>query len=105
MGGLFEEIVGLFSAEDDGETPLSSRLAYDVAAAARYLPDPGEPFQAEVRRLIARHRSRGHERAPDPHDLATRLCDWAEWLPEGEQTETLARWLVLARFVAQGGGE
>jgi CRISPR-associated protein Cmr2 len=105
MGGLVDELVGLFTSVGGAETPLSSRLAYDVSSVAPILPEPGDQFRSELGRLIARHRNRTHAQGPDPDRLATRLCDWAKGLPAGEQSETLARWLILARFIAQGGGE
>jgi len=99
MGGTFDELVEWFQDE-----VLPSRFAYDVASSA-YALQPGDMFQAELRRLVARHRDGRKASAPDPQTLAERLNDWATRLPEQEEEKaaTLANWVLLARFVAQGG--
>ncbi|MBI4494107.1 MAG: type III-B CRISPR-associated protein Cas10/Cmr2 [Chloroflexi bacterium] len=98
VGEPFGQLVKLFA--DDA---LASRFAYDAAGAAYAFPQAGAAFAAELKRLLARHRAARHPDAPVPAQWAERLHAWATHLPEG--TEGLGRWLVLARFVAQGGGE
>lgn len=103
----FAALVALFTEGDAGQ-PLASRFPYDVVAAAHALPDADERFHAELCRLFTRHRNGQHPAAPDPAQWAQRLTDWARRLPHpatGSVTDELARWLVLARFVAQGGSE
>jgi len=102
IGDTFAMIVGLFQ-EDGTGAPLSSRLAYDVRQAAYALPKADAKSKAELKRLIRRHRNDKHPRAPDPESLAARLHEWATGLPCG--MEELGRWLLFARFVAQGGSE
>lgn len=104
---MFDELTRLFG-EDAAGQPLASRFPYDVAAVAHALVDPDERFHAELRRLLTRHQNAHHPHAPDPVDWARRLCEWAQRLPPpegGSVTEELARWLLFARFVAQGGTE
>ncbi len=103
----FAELVRLFT-EDGAGQPLASRFPYEVAASAYALAELDERFAAELRRLFTRHRNARHPHAPDPEHWAQRLWEWARRLPppeHGSVTEELARWLVFARFVAQGGGE
>jgi CRISPR-associated protein Cmr2 len=106
LGRNFEELVGLF-AEEGGRSPLASGFAYDVATACYALPDPDDRFQAELRRLLARHRAHRHPGAPDPAVWAERLCAWADRLRGASAdlcaTEVLAHWLVFARFIALHG--
>lgn len=107
LGTTFTALVGLFT-EDDAGQPLASRFPYDVTASAYGLAIPDARFQAELCRLLTRHRNEQHPAAPDPAQWAQRLTDWTRRLPQpdtGSVTDELARWLVFARFVAQGGGE
>jgi CRISPR-associated protein Cmr2 len=107
LGTTVTDLVHLFT-ETDGRQPLASRFPYAVANAAYAVPDPGVMFTAELRRLLGRHRDRSHRDAPDPETWAARLNAWAAGLPAVggvSATEHLARWLIFARFVAQGGGE
>ncbi|GAB4580217.1 MAG: type III-B CRISPR-associated protein Cas10/Cmr2 [Anaerolineales bacterium] len=90
------ELVQMFQ-----EDSLASRMAYDTVRSAYALPDPGPMFTAELKRLLSRHRSKDHANAPDPVAWAERLDKWAEALPK--KTEELGGWLVLARFLSQGG--
>jgi CRISPR-associated protein Cmr2 len=96
---------------------LSSKLPYAVANAAYALPDPDDAFEAELRRLLKRHHN-PKKWSESETEWAGRLRAWAEDLPKppaarkGEhssesisQTEELAHWLALARFMAQGGVE
>ncbi|MEA3376565.1 MAG: type III-B CRISPR-associated protein Cas10/Cmr2 [Chloroflexota bacterium] len=103
----FEPLVNFFR---DGA--LSSRLPYAVAEWAYAFEQPGDAFEAELRRLLGRHHDPKRWTESEA-EWAERLRDWAQDLPQpmGEryessgQTEELARWLVLARFLAQGGIE
>jgi CRISPR-associated protein Cmr2 len=100
VGEVFAEVMRLFQGDAQGE-PLSSKFAYDVLHAAYALPDADEKCRAELKRLLIRHRNGKHPQAPDPDEWAERLRTWAAALPG--QSEELGRWLVFARFVAQGG--
>lgn len=99
---IFDDLVGLFRKDVSGAA-LASGFAYEAAAASEIFPEADEKFKAELKRLIGRHRNRKHPQPPDPQEWAERLCAWTWKLPGG--TEELGRWLVLARFLAQGGGE
>lgn len=103
VGETFVDITKFFQGDADGE-PLSSKFAYDILQAAYALPEADEKSQAELRRLLKRHRNPKHSQAPDPDKWAERLHTWATQLPE-QSLEELGRWLVFARFVAQGGRE
>jgi hypothetical protein len=102
LGETFAATTKLFQGDTYGE-PLSSKFAYDVLQAAYALPKADEKAQAELRRLLTRHRNNRHPQAPDPKEWPERLITWATHLPD--QIEELGRWLVFARFVAQGGRE
>lgn len=80
---------------------LSSRFAYEAAANIPFLA--GDLLRSELKRLIRRHRDEKKPDAPDAKDLSDELATWAQNLPGGG--EELSGWLLLARFVAQGGGE
>ncbi len=90
--------------------PLTMKLAQAVFAEARTLAGlPTEAQRAEVRRLLARH-SEGLDRTAG-QQLADQLIAFAEGLAaHGRRVgrsgfEQMADWLLLARFLAQGGGE
>lgn len=95
MGDTFGRLVALFQSE-----ALSSKLPYAVAESAYTLPQADGMFESELRRLLHRHRhpTRWQE---DEAQWAATLQSWAATLPE--QSAELARWLTLARFIAQGG--
>jgi len=104
LGDRFEELCGWFETG-----ALSSRFAYDAADVAQRLGGPDglpqanltKPFRAELKRLLRRHRDEHKPRPPDPERAADDLMEWATTLP-GSFRE-LANWILLARFVAQGG--
>lgn len=100
VGQTLADMMRLFQGDTQGE-PLSSKFAYDVLHAAYALPDADEKCRAELKRLLTRHRNGKHPQAPDPDEWAERLRTWAAALPD--KSEELGRWLVFARFVAQGG--
>lgn len=89
-------LVGWFRTE-----ALSSRFAHEAARSAGVLGEAPELFRAELRRLVRRHRAPGVAEPGD--DAADLLAAWSSRLPEG--ATGLAGWLLLARFVAKGGGE
>lgn len=109
--GNFESLVTLFR-----EGALSSKFAYAVADVAYAFREPGDAFEAELRRLLERHRD-PEKWSESKAEWAAQLRQWAESLPEPtketsthfperiSQAEELARWLMLARFLAQGGVE
>jgi CRISPR-associated protein Cmr2 len=97
IGNTFNELIEFFHSK-----ALSSRFAYTVADAAYALPEAGEAFEAEVRRLLHRHR-RPDKWTASEAKWAVTLRTWASHLPG--KTKELGHWLTLARFVAQGGVE
>lgn len=100
---VFANLVKVFREDGPQKAALAGRFAYDVALAAEVLLEADEKFRAELKRLVARHRNLRHPDSPDPEQWADLLYNWAANLPEG--TTELGRWLILARFIAQGGGE
>jgi len=106
-GGVFAPLVRAFQ---DGS--LSSRFAYEVANEARIVDALADnrAHAATLRRLVRRHKT---DKLQEPPSLSEALQTWAEGLAgcvakdkasEGGLTE-LARWLILARFVAQEESE
>jgi CRISPR-associated protein Cmr2 len=95
---------------------LSSNLPYAVAESAYAFEEPDDAFEAELKRLLQRHHD-PQTWSEDEAEWAARLRTWAEGLPKPakqqtayspqntSQAEELARWLALARFLAQGGVE
>lgn len=108
IGETFAEMTRFFQGDTDGE-PLSSKFAYDALQAAYTLPEADEKSRAELKRLLIRHRNPKHPQAPDPDEWAERLRSWMTHLlgkaEELSKAEELGRWLVFARFIAQGGRE
>lgn len=96
VAGRFEALRAWFASG-----ALSSRFAYEAATNIPILE--GELLQSELKRLIQRHRNEKKPDAPNAEDSAQKLAAWAQNLPGGG--EELSGWLLLARFVAQGGGE
>lgn len=94
---ILAELIQMFQS-----AALSARFAADVAASARTLTHAGEMWQSELKRLISRHRD--SRIGPDPLLWSEILNSWSAALPEPE-SEELAHWLILARFLAQGGRE
>lgn len=100
-----EKMIELFNKDQ-----ISSRLPYDIARSAYALPNADEKFQSDLRRLIKRHWLQGKEEEKDASSqaLSQALHSWAMSFPKEEsptQTESLANWLALARFIAKGGRE
>jgi CRISPR-associated protein Cmr2 len=98
----FGDLANVFREHGPQKAALAGRFAYDVALAAEALWEADEKFRAELKRLVVRHRNPSHPDAPDQEEWADRLYGWARSLPEGPAE--LGRWLILARFIAQGGG-
>jgi len=103
--GSFETVIEHFSKDE-----ISSRLPYDVARSAYALPNADEKFESELRRLITRHWQKKDDENKDAsiHDLSLSLHKWALSFPKPDsptQTEELANWLALTRFIAKGGRE
>jgi CRISPR-associated protein Cmr2 len=110
MSELFDDLVGHFVAKG-----LSSRFAYDLSGRARIVTAlPADARKATLTQLVKRHKT---DQLADPDGLVRRLWEWAQALDSQAPPETvdgadipqglaeLARWVVFARFVAQGGGE
>jgi CRISPR-associated protein Cmr2 len=101
IGSTFTDVVSCFQGDDYGAL-LSSKFAYDVLRTSYALPKADDKSRAELKRLLMRHRNPKHPRALNQDEWAARLHTWADQLPE-QSLEELGRWLVFARFVAQGG--
>jgi CRISPR-associated protein Cmr2 len=86
---------------------VSSKLPYDLAQAAFGLPQPDDKWQAEVKRLLSRHQQvqRLTGATLDAAQEAADLRAWAIQLPDTPQTNALADWVGLARFIASHGGD
>lgn len=101
LGGLFDELVGHFA-----EKRLSSRFAYDLSSRAHIVTAlPAEARKAMLKQLIERHKT---NLLTNPDALVDRLAAWAQELDSQTPSQglaELARWVVFARFVAQGGSE
>lgn len=112
LGNLFEELVTHFAEER-----LSSRFAYDLSSRAHIITAlPAEARKATLKQLVGRHKTNALADA-QADALVDRLATWAQELdsqtppdkmddvniPQG--LAELARWVVFARFVAQGGSE
>ncbi|MGQ9681033.1 MAG: type III-B CRISPR-associated protein Cas10/Cmr2 [Anaerolineae bacterium] len=92
LGGNLQELVTLFS-DGQGGARLSGRLAYDVLAAAPALPEADDKLQAELFRLLKRHRNSKHPQRLSDEDCRTwaaRLRSWAERLPGLEDSQPVA---------------
>lgn len=108
LGDLFDAMVDHFA-----QGRLSSRFAHDLAERASTITAlPPDARRAALKQLLHRH---GAETLVDPDSLAGLLGEWAQALdgqvppekagdaviPQG--LVELARWVLFARFVAQGG--
>jgi CRISPR-associated protein Cmr2 len=109
LGGLFGELVGHFAGDR-----LSSRFAYDLSERAPVVTALTEARGAALKQLVYRHKG---AQLTDADGLVKRMVQWAQALDDQTPSEEvdgvdvpqglaeLARWVVFARFVAQGGGE
>ena len=112
IGDNFEELVRHFEKK-----AISSRFGYDLLDSTYGLPEAGEIFQSELKRQIMRHRDKDLLSDESAKALVDRLDTWAgafeplmRQVPDSTEegqfpTETLARWVLLARFIAQTGAE
>jgi len=96
--------------------PLSSRFAFDLFDESRALGDPNDAYAARVRWLVRRHTQTQLLSEDEQGALADRIVQMARALdnffaerfkndaerPRG--TSEMARWVLLARFLAQTGG-
>ncbi|WP_322799123.1 type III-B CRISPR-associated protein Cas10/Cmr2 [Thermoflexus sp.] len=93
---------------------LSSRFAYELADRATVATDlPKDARRSLLRQLIGRHKGRDLS-DQEEEALVQQLAGWAEELDlqlsrgEGEPMRSglleVARWVLLARFIASGGG-
>jgi CRISPR-associated protein Cmr2 len=101
-------------------SPLSSRFAYSVASEARIVTCLDEAAQkATLRRLIGRHRAKRltEDKTKELEEMGGKFAEWARQLdqdipPENVEDQEvsqgfteLSRWLLLAQFMAQRGGD
>lgn len=108
LGNLFDTLVDHFATGR-----LSSRFAYDLAERAPTVTAlPPDARRAALKQLVYRHKA---DTLADPDGLVDQLGRWAQALdgqtppekaagleiPQG--LAELARWVLFARFVAQGG--
>lgn len=115
LNNLIEDLIEQFEARR-----LSAKIGYDLSEMAYAMvvkPDkngssketvsiviPPEAREAEVRRLLKRRtetfiKGEGAQQLVDA--LAPRLCNWGE--AERVGWDSLAKWVILARFLASGG--
>jgi CRISPR type III-B/RAMP module RAMP protein Cmr1 len=97
--------------------PLSSRLAFDLAGESRALGNPNDAYAARVHWLVQRHTQNQLLSEDEQGALADRIVQMARALdnffaerfkddaerPRG--TSEMARWILVARFLAQTGGD
>jgi CRISPR-associated protein Cmr2 len=97
--------------------PLSSRLAFDLAGESRALGNPNDAYAARVHWLVQRHTQNQLLSEDEQLTLADRIVQMASALetffaerfkddaerPRG--TSEMARWILVARFLAQTGGD
>ncbi|MCX7840107.1 MAG: type III-B CRISPR-associated protein Cas10/Cmr2 [Anaerolineae bacterium] len=97
--------------------PLASKLAFDVLSETRALVEPDDAYAARLRWLVQRHTQHNLLTAEEQQEFANRIVQMAHDLDAlfaqqygQEDTERprgtfeMAQWLLLARFMAQGGG-
>ncbi len=96
---------------------LSGKFAYDVTDFAQRIAKPPdtsnkgnktsgggvpegmrEAFQAEIKRLIKRHKSKDSN--IDPEGLAKKITAWTKVMHGGDDVPAIGHWLQFARFVA-----
>jgi CRISPR-associated protein Cmr2 len=114
---VWHTLITYFQPEDG---PLSSKFAYSVANEARIVTCLDQAAQkATLRRLVGRHKARGlaEDKVKELEEVAGKLAEWARQLDQDIPPEEmdgqevpqgfteLGRWLLLARFMAQRGGD
>ena len=108
---IFEQLGERFAKD-----VISSKFGYDLHSEARALTDSPEAYAAEVKRLLKRHRDSEKMSRSDGDTLAQQLATLARPLepaaprapaPDERQRGPGARgkWVLLTRFIAQGGSE
>lgn len=94
--------------------PLSSKFAFDVYAEARALADSREAFDARIKWLVRRHGPKlTDDRVTELKDgivtMTTELDDLFKRQNDSPErrrgTLEMGYWLLLARFLAQGGAD
>ena len=96
--------------EDFSEERLASRFVYEFSDQVRALGQVKPPvIRPLLKRLLKRHRN---PNKPPPKSQLDSLMAWIRAFEQAEIAEVeggaageLVRWLLLARFIAQGGGE
>jgi len=116
LGSKWEDIKGRFDTfiTHFRSGNVSSRLAYNVLSQAPAITGLGDDQlrSAYLRRLVGRHKSKTLSKE-DEANLVSEMCSWSTALDNTTPSENnepqglaeLGRWLVFARFVAQGGAE
>jgi CRISPR-associated protein Cmr2 len=95
---------------------LASRLAYDVETEARGLVDLPDAQRARLSWLVRRHRDKEKLTDSEADQVAQALADLALGLDQGATRHPkledrqrgmveMAGWVLLARFIARGGGD
>lgn len=111
---IMQEIIGALQAEPRG---LSSKFVFDVAeTAAAFIDLPPKAFEADLRRLLERHGLKENAAKKLALDLSLLSQEWDRHAVDRAKAEgydkpheqlrgpvELANWLILARFIAQGG--
>lgn len=96
---MFQYIIQLFRSES-----LSSKFAYEVSQSTYALPYADRQFEAELKRLVNRHRDSTKLSDAQVIALVTDLKKWADAMPNShEATPEFADWLILAQFLSTGG--
>lgn len=94
---LILDFVEHFEKKENG---LAAKFPYEAAQEAGALMEiDAKAHEALLRRLLKRH----GPKISDPETWAKRLADLSQGLPGGPVE--LANWLLLARFIAQGGND
>lgn len=105
IAALVSELIQAFSKP----AWLSAKIGYDlqeVTYALAAASIPAEARRAEVTRLVKRRTEsflKGQDAQTVIDELAPRLCAWGEYPNVGWQS--LANWVILARFLASGEKE
>jgi CRISPR-associated protein Cmr2 len=94
--------------KDLAQERLSTRFVYEIHDQVQQL---GKVENQILRPLLKRSLERHRNKKSDPPKISLdALTAWVEAFEQGEAVEggasgELSRWLLLARFIAQGGGE
>ncbi|MGC9469418.1 MAG: type III-B CRISPR-associated protein Cas10/Cmr2 [Anaerolineae bacterium] len=105
---IVDELCARFAEMDQTQSHLSRRLPYVLRVEADALGAlPQEAVEAELDRLLTRHGEWSDAR--ERRALVETLSTWSECLRpiarEGSPLTIVADWLILARFIASGGGD